>query len=141
MRNYQTLVIIGGIINILIVLAAGAIMGALTSFHESFGNYTTQYGTQQDVNKFYKDRASMDRGLQYVTVAIPVSVFASIAAMVLVFVIKDRFKALGIILIVLGVIIVISTSGFGIVGFAMFIVAGIVAIRYKPKPAPAAITT
>jgi len=50
----------------------------------------------------------------------------------LVFVIKDRSKPLGIILIVIGVIVVIATGGFGIVGFAMFIVAGIVAFRYKP---------
>jgi hypothetical protein len=28
----------------------------------------------------------------------------------------------------------IATSGFGIVGFAIFIAAGIVALRYKPKP-------
>jgi hypothetical protein len=54
--------------------------------------------------------------------------------MVLVFVIKDRFKALGIVLIVLGIIIPIAPSGFGIVGFGMFIAAGIVALRYKPKP-------
>jgi Protein of unknown function (DUF4064) len=134
MRNYQTLTIIGGIINILIILAVGLIIGTLSSFHESFGNFTTQYGTQQYINKFYQNRASMNIGLQYVTVAIPVSVVASIIGMVLVFVIKDKFKALGIILIVLGVVIVIATSGFGIVGFAMFIVAGIVALRYKPKP-------
>jgi predicted membrane metal-binding protein len=65
------------------------------------------------------------------SVAIPVGIFSSIAAMVLAFVIKDRFKPLGIILIVLGVIVVIATGWFGIVGFAMFVVAGIVAIRYK----------
>jgi len=63
-----------------------------------------------------------------------VGVFGSVAAMVLVFVIKDKIKPLGIILIVLGVIVVIATGGFGIVGFAMFVVAGIVALRYKPNP-------
>lgn len=73
-------------------------------------------------------------GLSYMTTAIPVGIFGSIAAMVLVFVIKDKFRPLGIILIVLGVIVVIATGGFGLVGFAMFIVAGIVALRYKPKP-------
>jgi hypothetical protein len=35
---------------------------------------------------------------------------------------------------VLGVIVTIATGGFGIVGLAMFVVAGIVALRYKPKP-------
>jgi hypothetical protein len=61
---------------------------------------------QKDVNKFYQDRAPINSGLQYFTVAISVSVIASIIGMVLVFVIKDRFKALGIVL----------------------------ALRYKPKP-------
>jgi hypothetical protein len=60
-----------------------------------------------------------------------IAILGSVAAMVLVFVIKDRFKPLGIILIVLGVIVVIATGGFGIVGFVMFVVAGIVALRYK----------
>jgi glucan phosphoethanolaminetransferase (alkaline phosphatase superfamily) len=97
-------------------------------------NFTTQYGTQKDINKFYQDRASINSGLQHFTVAIPVSVIASMIGMVLVFVIKDRFKALGIVLIVIGIIILIVTSGFGIVGFGMFIATGIVALRYKPKP-------
>ncbi|MFL6477665.1 MAG: hypothetical protein ACJ707_02445 [Nitrososphaera sp.] len=61
---------------------------------------------QKDVNKFYQDRAPINSGLQYFTVAISVSVIASIIGMVLVFVIKDRFNALGIVL----------------------------ALRYKPKP-------
>ena len=73
-------------------------------------------------------------GLNYMSVAIPVGIFGSVAAMVLVFVIKNRYKPLGIILIVLGVVVVVATGGFGIVGFAMFVVAGIVALRYKPKP-------
>jgi hypothetical protein len=65
--------------------------------------------------------------------AIPVGVFGSVAAIVLVFVIKNKFKPLGIILIILGVTVVIATGEFGIVGFAMFVVAGILGIRYKPK--------
>jgi hypothetical protein len=134
MRNYQTLTVIGGIITILIVLAVAFLFSVGNVVHRSFGNYTTQYGTQSDINKYNKDRQMFSGGVNYLSAAIPIGVFGSVAAMVLVFVIKDRFKPLGIILIVLGVIVVIATGGFGIVGFAMFVVAGIVVLRYKPKP-------
>ena len=134
MRNYQTLTVIGGIITILIVLAVGFLFSVGNVMHESFGNFTTQYGSQSTINQYQQGRQMFSSGLTYMSVAIPVGIFSSIAAMVLAFVIKDRFKPLGIILIVLGVIVVIATGWFGIVGFAMFVVAGIVAIRYKSKP-------
>jgi hypothetical protein len=102
--------------------------------HESFGNFTKQYGSQSTINQYQQGRQMFSSGLNYMSVAIPVGIFGSVAAMVLVFVIKNRYKPLGIILIVLGVVVVVATGGFGIVGFAMFVVAGIVALRYKPKP-------
>ena len=68
----------------------------------------------------------------YLSAAIPIAVFASIASIVLVFVIKQKLKALGIILIILGVIIVIATSAYGIVGFVLLVVAGVLALRAKP---------
>ena len=132
MRNYQTLTLIGGILTILIVLSVSLIMGVLVGVHESFGNFTTQYGSQNTVNQYYKDRASMNNGLIFVSAAIPVAVIVSIAAITLVFVIKDRLNVLGIILIVLGVITVISVSAFGILGLALFVAAGVIALRAKP---------
>jgi hypothetical protein len=133
-RNYQTLTVIGGIITILIVLAVALLFSVGNIVHESFGNFTKQYGSQSSVNQYQQGRQMFSSGLNYMSVAIPVGVFGSVAAMVLVFVIKDKFKPLGIILIVLGVIVLIATGGFGIVGFAMFVVAGIVTLRYKPNP-------
>ena len=132
MRNYQTLTLIGGILTILIVLSVGLIMGVLVGVHEAFGNFTTQYGSQGTVNQYYKDRASMNNGLIFVSAAIPVAVIVSIAAITLVFVIKDKLNVLGIILIVLGVITVISVSAFGILGLALFVAAGVIALRAKP---------
>lgn len=132
MRNYQTLTLIGGILTILIVLAVGLIMGTLSGIHESFGNFTTQYGSQNTVNQFYKDRASMNTGLIFLSAAIPIAVSASIAAIALVFVIKHLLKLLGIILIVLGIITAISVSAFGIIGLVLFVVAGVLALRAKP---------
>ncbi|MFL6319333.1 MAG: hypothetical protein ACJ709_03135 [Nitrososphaeraceae archaeon] len=76
------------------------------AYVKALGTLQRSMEIQKDVNKFYQDRAPINSGLQYFTVAISVSVIASIIGMVLVFVIKDRFKALGIVL----------------------------ALRYKPKP-------
>jgi ABC-type polysaccharide transport system permease subunit len=104
MRNYQTLTVIGGIITILIVLAVGFLFSVGNIMNESFGNYTKQYGSQSTINQYNQTKQTFASGLTYFSAAIPVGVFGSVAAMVLVFVIKDRFKPLGIILIVLGVI-------------------------------------
>ena len=52
----------------------------------------------------------------------------------LIFIIKQRLKVLGIILIALGVIVFVASGNFGIVGFVLLVVAGVLAIRDKPKP-------
>jgi len=98
MRNYQTLTVIGGIITILIVLAVGFLFSVSNIMHESFGNFTQQYGSQSTINQYQQGRQMFSSGLSCTSVAIPVGVFGSVAAMVLVFVIKDKFKPLGIIL-------------------------------------------
>jgi hypothetical protein len=66
-------------------------------------------------------------------VAIPVAVFLNVFAMIAVFVFKDGFKAVGILLIAIGVITAISISAYGIVALGMFVAAGIVALRYKSR--------
>lgn len=74
----------------------------------------------------------MASGAVYFSVAIPIAVSASIASIVLVFVIKQELEELGIILIVLGVIIVITTPAHGIIGLMLLVVAGVLALRAKP---------
>jgi hypothetical protein len=39
--------VIGGIINILIILAVALLVDGLSSLRESFGNFTTQYGNTE----------------------------------------------------------------------------------------------
>jgi hypothetical protein len=52
-----------------------------------------------------------------------------------VFVIKPRqLKPVGIFLIVVSALVLIGTSWYGILPFALFLPAGILALRYKPKP-------
>jgi hypothetical protein len=132
MRNYQTLTLIGAILTILIVLAVALIFSTLGVIHYSFGNFTQKYGSESTIRQYSQTSQSVASGAAFLSAAIPISVFASIASIVLVFVIKQKLKALGIILIILGVIIVIATSAYGIVGFVLLIVAGVLALRAKP---------
>jgi hypothetical protein len=55
-----------------------------------------------------------------------------IIMLVLTFVIANKTKALGIILIVIGFIATVITNFWGIIPFALLLPAGIVALRYKP---------
>lgn len=55
-----------------------------------------------------------------------------IIMLVLTFVIANKTKALGIILIVIGFITMIVTNFWGIIPFALLLPAGVVALRYKP---------
>jgi hypothetical protein len=53
------------------------------------------------------------------------------AAMIVVFVFKDRLRLVGILLIVIAILTLIAMSAFGIVSLGMLLAAGIVALRYK----------
>jgi glucan phosphoethanolaminetransferase (alkaline phosphatase superfamily) len=57
-----------------------------------------------------------------------------IVMLVLTFVIANKTKALGIILIVIGFIAMVITNFWGIIPYALLLPAGIVALRYKPLP-------
>jgi uncharacterized membrane protein len=73
--------------------------------------------------------------MSYAAVAVPIVIILEIIVLILVFVIKPRqLKPLGIFLIVVSVIVLIGTSWYGILPFALFLPAGILALRYKPKP-------
>jgi uncharacterized membrane protein len=73
--------------------------------------------------------------MDYASVVIPIVIILEIIVMVLVFVVKpNRLKPLGIFLIIVSVVVLIGTSYYGILPFALFLPAGIVALRYKPKP-------
>jgi urocanate hydratase len=133
MRNYQTLTVIGAVLTILIGLSIWLIFSSLNIFHGAFNNFTTNYGTQQQIQKYNEGRQMFSSGLGYLAAAIPIGVFLNVFAMIAVFVFKDRFKMLGILLIVIAILTVIAFSAFGIVSFGMLIAAGIVALRYKRK--------
>jgi hypothetical protein len=49
-----------------------------------------------------------------------------------VFVVKNNTKAVGFVLLVIGVITTLITNFWGLIPFALLLPAGIVALRYKP---------
>ncbi len=53
--------------------------------------------------------------------------------LVLTFVIANKTKALGTILIMIGFTAMVITNFWGIIPFALLLPAGIVALRYKPN--------
>jgi len=54
-----------------------------------------------------------------------------IVMLVITFVVRVRTKAVGIVLLILGVICVAITNGWGIIPFALLLPAGILALRHK----------
>jgi hypothetical protein len=94
----------------------------------SFEPLITEFGSEETV---IQNRSTMD----YASVVIPIVIILEIIVMVLVFVVKpNRLKPIGIFLIIVSVVVLIGTSYYGILPFALFLPAGIVALRYKPKP-------
>jgi len=138
MRNYQTLTIIGGVITILVALAVWALFATVDIFHGSFNEFENKYATQQQLQKYNEGRQMFSSGLGYMAAAIPIAVILNVFAMIAVFVFKDRFKLVGILLIAIAILTLIAMSAFGIISLGMLLAAGIVALRYKvvKKDAP-----
>jgi hypothetical protein len=71
----------------------------------------------------------------YAAVAVPLVIVLEVVVLILVFVIKPKqVKPLGIFLVAVSVIVLISTSSYGILPFALFLPAGMLALKYKPIP-------
>jgi hypothetical protein len=124
MRTYQTLTLIGAILGMLIIFGAYATTGLLNVTVNILENMSRQ---ESDSASSIKRQADM----QYVSAAAGVTIVLYIAALVLAFAIKQRTKIVGISLILIAIITVIATSLFGVIGFALLLPAGIVALKYK----------
>jgi hypothetical protein len=55
-----------------------------------------------------------------------------IGALVVAFVIKHKTKIIGIVLLAVAVVTLILIGLFGVIGFALLLTGGIVALRYRP---------
>lgn len=80
-----------------------------------FNEFENKYATQQQLQKYNEDRQMFSSGLAYMQVAIPTTVFVNVFAMIVVFVLKERTKIVGITLIIIGIISIITISAFGII--------------------------
>jgi hypothetical protein len=56
-----------------------------------------------------------------------------IVILVITFAVKRKTKAVGVTIIILGIITMAVTNGWGIIPFALLLPAGIVALRYKKR--------
>lgn len=114
MKSYQTLAVIGGILGLIIIFSAYALLGVATILSTSFGGETPE-------------------GVEQANTQIAISIILYIIAIIIPFVIKQT-KPLGWILIGLSIATLISAGFFGVIGFALLIAGGISAIRQKEKP-------
>lgn len=127
MRNYQTLALIGSILGIVTAFAVIAFMGVLDIGLTSFGNLTTS--TQEELQVEREGRAA---DFQYIYSTGGVAIVLYIVALVIAFVIKQKTKIIGIVLLVVAVATLFLIGYFGVIGFALLLTSGIVALRYKP---------
>ena len=102
-------------------------MGVLDIGLTSFGNLTTS--TQEELQVEREDRAA---DFQYIYSSGGIAIVLYIVALVIAFVIKQKTKIIGIVLLAVAVVTLILIGLFGVIGFALLLTGGIVALRYRP---------
>jgi hypothetical protein len=132
MKTYQTLSLIGCIIGILLMLFLSGIAGLGTIANDVSLNLTKQYGNSSELANRQKAHAASEELFSSFGAGTALSLFLFIAAIPITFVVKNT-KAVGIILIILGIISIVITRGWGIIPFALLLPAGIVALREKKQ--------
>ena len=125
MRTYQTLSLIGCIIGIFLVLGLMLLLGGVKSIGDTLLNMSrpTESEKQEHVAKY-----------AWISPAIGGLFFAFliyIAILAVTFAVRTKTKAVGITIIILGVIGMATTNLWGIIPFALLLPAGISALRYK----------
>jgi glucan phosphoethanolaminetransferase (alkaline phosphatase superfamily) len=136
METYQTLGLIGGILGILLTIGLFMTMGFLMGTGDVFFNASQsldQYSTPEQLQREREQREAENTQFDPFMAGLAFAFIFYIVVLVITFVIRTRTKLLGIVFIVLGVIAVAITNGWGIIPFALLLPAGIVALRYKPK--------
>jgi hypothetical protein len=127
MENYQILSLIGCIFGILLTIGLLLTVGVLTSISDNFFNMSRP--TEQERTMHEAGKSKISPFLAGTAIAF----FLYIIMLIITFVVKARIKAVGITLIVLGIICVAITNFWGIIPFALLLPAGIVALRQKPR--------
>jgi hypothetical protein len=134
MRTYQTLSLIGCIIGIFLTLALIGLVGFLTGTGDVLLNFSesvdpTNPQTIQQRQEFERQQASTNAFIA----GSFLSFFIYIALIPVTFAVKNKTKAVGVILLVIGFIAMVITNGWGIISYALLLPAGILALRFKKQ--------
>jgi hypothetical protein len=111
-RSYQILSIIGGVLGLITILAYLALYSLVDVIGSSFGS-----GIEESSK-------------QYVSAAAPLAILIYISCFIVPFIVK-KTRTVGIYLTVSSFVVLIATSYVGIIGFALILLAGILALRSR----------
>lgn len=112
MRSYQIIILIGTILGILIVIGSSMFLGMVS--------YMANDMSLEEQNVYFYGK-------------IGIAFILYIIILIIAFAIKNS-KAVGIVSIIFSVIILFATNAWGLVGSALLLAGGIVALVYKNKP-------
>jgi uncharacterized membrane protein len=110
MRSYQILSVIGGVLGMIIVFLAYVVMGSLFALSNAFGG-------KNEISESLYAQIGISIVLYIIAIIIPLTI--------------NKVKPVGVILVVISFATLISAGLFGVVGFALLLPAGIIAIRWK----------
>jgi len=111
-RSYQILSIIGGVLGLISTIAYLILFRLVDVVGSSFGS-----GIEESAK-------------QYVSTAAPLAILIYISCFIVPFIVK-KTKTIGIYLTVSSFVVLIATSYVGIIGFALILPAGILALRSR----------
>ena len=112
MRSYQIIILIGTILGILIVIGSSMFLGMVS--------YMANDMSLEEQNVYFYGK-------------IGIAFILYIIILIIAFAVKNS-KAVGIVSIIFSVIILFATNAWGLVGSALLLASGIVALVYKNKP-------
>jgi hypothetical protein len=125
MRTYQTLSLIGCIIGIFLTLGLALLVGGLMSVSDVFFNMSRP--TESEV----QERMVTQQTNSAFVGGLLIAFFIYIAILVVTFAVRTKTKAVGITILILGIMGMATTNLWGIIPFALLLPAGISALRYK----------
>jgi cytochrome bd-type quinol oxidase subunit 2 len=125
MRTYQTLSLIGCIIGIFLMLGLACLVGGLMRVSDVLLNMSRP--TESEIQEQAVKQTSNSAFVGGVLIAF----FIYIAILVVTFAVKTKTKAVGITILILGLLGMATTNLWGIIPFALLLPAGISALRYK----------
>jgi hypothetical protein len=134
-RSYQTLALIGCILGMIITFGVLATLGALNITIQTFQNATKNNGLAQNTAEQQiqnQENIKHKADFEMLTRNGAAAIVLYIVGIIVPFVIRDRTKIVGIVLLPISFITLVLTGFFGVIGFALLLTAGIVALRYKP---------